>query len=265
MPKRTLIERSGEQSSADHINFLLVETETLARKAKRSKKSLRGDNIYAEKFHEAETKVMRTFRQIQSALLPTASPPLGRTISDVEKELGYFFDPRTSAVDRRDLRRHIDVLLKSEIEDALKSLRSLAVEFVPLEIVIGTRGYVMDVARQVNGCFRNDCLDACGVMVRRLLETLIIEVHEKKGLGNSIKDSAGNYLMFTDLVNKLVSTPALPVGRTTRKELPIIAVVLNNCAHNRIFNISRQQIVQYQASIVIAAQELVSLWDIRKS
>jgi hypothetical protein len=256
---------SAQPLPSDEVNRLLVESEALARTAKRTNKSLRGNNAYADRFHAAQTQVMRLFRGMQSAAMPTAQPALVRTITDIEKELGYFFDPRTSEIDRRDLRRHIDVLLKSEVETAISSLRALDTEFVPLEIVNGTRGYVVNVARQVNGSFQIECFDACGVMIRRLIETLIVEVFEKKGLEKEIKDASGNYLMFTDLVNKLISTAGTPVGRTTRKELPTIAIVLNNCAHNRTFNISKPQLVNYQAAIVITVQELIGLWDIRKS
>jgi len=154
------------------------------------------------------------------------------------------------------------MLVKTEIEPALRALSQHPVEFLPLEIVNGSRGYVVNVARQVNRCFQSECFDACGVMIRRLLETLIIEVFEKKGIANKIKDTSGNYLMFTDLVSKLINSPETPVGRTMRKELPNTAVVLNNCAHSRTFNISRAQLTQHQTVIVIAVQELMGLWDV---
>jgi len=263
MPKKPI--SLDDSTPAEQLGHYLIEAEAIARKAKRSKKSIKGDNSYAEQFHNAQTQVIRIFREIQMQVSPVANDALGRTINDTEKELGYFFDPRTSDADRLDLRRHIDMLTKSEIEPALKSVKSLEAEFIPLEIVNGTRGYVVNVTKQVNGSFKADCWDACGVMIRRLLETLIIEVFEEKGLGNEIKDSGGNYFMFTDLVSKLINTQKTPVGRTTRKELPVIAVVVNNCAHNRTFNISKPQLVQYQAAIVIAVQELINLWDVRKS
>lgn len=158
------------------------------------------------------------------------------------------------------------MLVISEIEPAVKSVKSLGSEFIPLEIVNGTRGYVINVTKQVNGCFQTDyCFDACGVMLRRLLETLIIEVFEEKGIQDKIMDARGNYLMFTDLVDKLLNTHETPVGRTIKKELPTIANVLNNCAHNRRFNIPKTQLVSYQATLIITIQELIGLWDIRKA
>jgi len=252
-----------ELHPAEQLDYFLQQSEAIARQAKRSKQSLKGNNRYAERFHDARTQATRAFREMQSAVTPIANAALERTISDTDKEMSYFFDSKTSDADRRDLRRHVEMLVKTEIEPALKSIRQQEAEYIPIEIVDGSRGYVVNVTRQINRCFQGECYDAGAVMIRRLLETLIIEVFEKKGLANNIKDQSGNYLMFADLVNRLINTVETPVGKTTRKELPIIAVVLNNCAHSRSFNISKAQLVQYQAFIVITIQELMILWDIR--
>jgi hypothetical protein len=256
----------NEMTASEQFRTLLSEAESIIRQAKHSKKSVMGDNGYADRFHIAQAQAMRIFREMQNQIAITADGALSRTMNDVEKELGYFFDPKTPAADRRELRRHIDMLVVSEIEPAVKAAKSLGSEFIPLEIVNGTRGYLVNVTKQVNGCFQTDyCFDACGVMLRRLLETLIIEVFEKKGLQDRILDPRGNYLMFTDLVAKLINSPETPVGRTTKKELPVIANVLNNCAHNRTFNISKTQLVSFQATLIISIQELIALWDIRKT
>jgi hypothetical protein len=255
----------SELPLVDQMDYFLLEAENTANQAKQNKKSLTGNTPNAERFHTARTQTMRAFKEIQSTISPVANDGLERTLNDVEKELSYFFDPRTSIADRRDLRRHIEMLAKSEIEPTIKSVNRIETEFIPIEIVDGSRGYVVNVTRQANRCFQNDSFDACGVMVRRLLETLIIEVFEKKGIAEKIKDSSGNFFMFTDLVSKLINTPETPVGRATKKELSTIATVLNNCAHSRTFNISKTQLVQYQAFVVIAVQELMGLWDVKVS
>lgn len=264
MPPKKKAVNLSELPPTDQLCHLLMEAERLAERAKRNKKSLKGTTIYAERFHNCRTHAARAFKEIQAAIMPIANPSLERTSADIEEELSYFFDPKTSPADRRDLRRHVEMLVRAEIEPALKSLTPAQTEFVPIEIVEGSRGYVVNVTKQINRCFQCDALDACAVMVRRLLETLIIEVFEKKGITDKIKDANGNYLMFTDLVSKLINTPETPIGRATRRELPTIATVLNNCAHSRAFNISKTQLTQYQAPIVIAVQELMGLWDIRK-
>lgn len=251
---------------SEQMSYFLIESEKTAERAKRGKRSLTGNNANAESFHGCRTQAIRAIREIQTALAPSPNSGLERTLADMEKELAYFFNAKTSAADRRDLRRHIEMLVKTEIEPALKSPKRTEAEFIPTEIVDNTRGYVVNVTRQVNRCFNCDSFDACAVMIRRLIETLIIEAFEKKGIASKIKDPAnGNYFMFSDLVSKLINSSETPVGRTTKRDLPNIATVLNNSAHNRTFNISKSQLVQYQTAIVITVQELISLWDIRRS
>ena len=255
----------SELPLVDQVGYYLREAEDVARVANRGNKSLAGSNLYAEKFHTYQIQTGRLLRKLQASVSLIANRGLEQTMLDIDEELTYFFNPKTSLTDRRDLRRHIETLTKTEIEPALQSRgeKDQDDEFLPMQIVDGTRGYVCKVARQINVCFQNDCLDACGVMIRRLIETLIIEVFEKKGISDRITDANGNYILFKDLVNKLVSTQETPIGKTTRQKLPNIAVVLNNCAHSRAFNISRGQLMQYQTPIVIATQELVGLWDVR--
>jgi len=49
---------------------------------------------------------------------------------------------------------------------------------------------------QINGCFENGWHDASAVMIRRLLETLIIEVFEYYKIASRIQNSAGRLLLF---------------------------------------------------------------------
>src|SRR5690348_1804158 len=60
---------------------------------------------------------------------------------------------------------------------------------VPHVLVKGTRGYIERVTTQVNRSYESTCYDACAVMIRRLIETLIIEVFEAKGIADRIKDA----------------------------------------------------------------------------
>ena len=47
---------------------------------------------------------------------------------------------------------------------------------IPHSMVKNTRGYIERVVYQINGSYEKGWFDACAVMMRRLLETLIIEV-----------------------------------------------------------------------------------------
>jgi hypothetical protein len=52
---------------------------------------------------------------------------------------------------------------------------------LPHSLVRGTRGYVERITYQVNGCYEYGWYDACAVMMRRLMETLIIEAFAPRG------------------------------------------------------------------------------------
>src|SRR5713226_1912494 len=99
-------------SPADRMSHYLRQAEKTVEQSKRGKQSLSGNNVYAERFHEYRTLVTSTFRELRATAAAIASPGLERTLIDIESELTYFFNPRTSQADRRDLRRHIEVLVK---------------------------------------------------------------------------------------------------------------------------------------------------------
>src|SRR5687768_3640064 len=71
--------------------------------------------------------------------------------------------------------------------------RSESEQVVAVSLVKDTRGYIEAVVNQVNGCYERGWFDACAVMIRRLLETLIIEAFEANGLADKIKNASGDY------------------------------------------------------------------------
>src|SRR6266446_2706977 len=65
---------------------------------------------------------------------------------------------------------------------------------LPFALVRGTRGYVEKVVNQVNGCYEKGWFDGCAVMMRRLVETLIIECFEHHHIDHKIKNVKGDFL-----------------------------------------------------------------------
>jgi hypothetical protein len=79
-------------------------------------------------------------------------------------------------------------------------------EFIlPHAMVRGTRGYIERVVFQINGCYEKGWFDGCAVMMRRLIETLIIECFEKYKLADKIKNpKTGDFIALGDLVDKAI-------------------------------------------------------------
>lgn len=128
-----------------------------------------------------------------------------------------------------------------------------------IALVRGTRGYIEKVAHQVNGAYQNGWYDASAVMIRRLLETLIIECYEAHKIESRIKDSAGNYLFMKDLVDKVLAEAAWTLGRGARSVLPKLKELGDKAAHNRRYNAMRQDIDKVIPHLREAVQELVAL------
>ncbi|UUO15568.1 DUF4145 domain-containing protein [Dolichospermum heterosporum] len=134
----------------------------------------------------------------------------------------------------------------------------------PMEIVQDTRDYVFRIAKQVNICYTNGCYDACAVMLRRLIETLIIECYEKQGIEKNIKDSNNQYLNLDAMITKFTDEPKFNLSRNTINNLPKLKKIGDNSAHNRHFTASRNDIDKLAQEIRVILPELVNISGLKK-
>lgn len=131
---------------------------------------------------------------------------------------------------------------------------------VPITLVEGTRDYMMIVTRQINKTYEAECYDACAVMIRRLVETLIIEVYEARGIESQIIDpSTSDYFALSRLIDKVKTEASLPLSRNTKKALRDLKDVGDLSAHNRRFNAVRDDIDKLRLDLRVVVQELVYL------
>ena len=94
-------------------------------------------------------------------------------------------------------------------------------QVLPHAVVRGTRGYIERVCHQINGSYENGWYDACAVMMRRLIETLIIEAFEHHKLDNKIKNASTGDFFFLRilLIARSVKLPGI-WGATRSKRCP---------------------------------------------
>lgn len=130
---------------------------------------------------------------------------------------------------------------------------------IMLSLVRGTRGYIERIANQINGAYENGWYDACAVMLRRLIETLIIETFEHHKIADNIKNSSGDFLYLRDLIDKTLSEKTWNLGRTTKQALPKLKDIGDKSAHNRRFLAQRGDIQPLLVDIRTVVQELLFL------
>lgn len=165
----------------------------------------------------------------------------------------------------------LKVLARSEIRVWLESI--LGEVKPPIDHELGylsrdvwkdTRGYIEKVCEQMNGCYQFEFYDAASVMMRRLVETLIIEAYEKLKRENEIKDSNGNYLMLRDLVARAVGQTPIGLGRDAKEALGKIKEMGDRSAHNRRYNAVKPDMDKAQSGLRVVVDELINIADLRR-
>lgn len=141
--------------------------------------------------------------------------------------------------------------------------------YLPEAVWSNTRGYIESVCKQLNGCFRSVYYDAASVMLRRLLETLIIEAYEHLKRESEIKDNggSGNYYMLKDLVaraNGVPPHPGLNLGRDAKKTLEEVKALGDKSAHNRRYNAVQADLTMLRGGVRTTVQELIQIANLKK-
>lgn len=130
---------------------------------------------------------------------------------------------------------------------------------VMLSLVRGTRPYLERIVHQINGSYENGWYDASAVMVRRLVETLIIEVYEANGRAADIKDGNGDFLLLADLISKILADQQFNLSRAAKKALPDLKDVGDKSAHSRFYTAHRKDIEKLAPLLRNVVQELLAL------
>lgn len=130
-------------------------------------------------------------------------------------------------------------------------------------ITRNTRGYIERLVEQINGCYEHGWYDACAVMIRRLLETLIIEAFEAYGDAHLIKNSSGDFVYLKELIQQSLSYPKWNLGRNTKSALKDLKDVGDKSAHGRRFTAQRRDIDDVRAPLRTAVQEFVYLASLK--
>lgn len=137
--------------------------------------------------------------------------------------------------------------------------------YLPRDVWKDTRGYIEKVCTQLNGGYQNGYYDAASVMMRRLVETLIIEAYEQLARQIEIRDGAGNYLMLHDLVFKATGENPIGVGRDAKDALVKIKEMGDRAAHNRRYNTVEAVMNKILSGLRVVADELINIAQLRKS
>jgi hypothetical protein len=225
------------------------EAVSVARKAIRFGKSLKGDNFYGNKLLELRARAANEFREL-SAHTAGDTAALAELIERV-------FVPETKPEDRLQACRELTLSLRTTWKQASPAAPASTALF-PLTILATTkRAYLLSVGRQMNGCYEAGWFDACAVMMRRLIELAIIEAFEAKGIANKVQDAAGNFFQLSELIAAAISEPKLSLSRNAKTALPQLRDVGHRSAHGRYFNAKPEDIERVRSGCRVVVEEFL--------
>jgi hypothetical protein len=145
-----------------------------------------------------------------------------------------------------------------------EGLLSTTQPVIMMSLVRGTSGYIEKVSNQINGAYEKGWYDACAVMLRRLIETLIIETFEHHKIASKIQNSGGDFYYLRDLIDKTLSEKTWNLSRNTKQALPKLKDVGDKSAHSRRYVAQRGDIQPLLVDIRTVVQELTYVSGLKK-
>lgn len=129
---------------------------------------------------------------------------------------------------------------------------------IPRELLTGARGYLDRIVFELNASYDQTLFNCAGVMARRLVETLIIEVFEAKGRASEVRVD-GEYMMFGALIDRLDRAADIHVSRTAMRGLRELKSLGDQTAHNRRFLARKDNVDRIRGGLRTAVEELAHL------
>jgi len=111
---------------------------------------------------------------------------------------------------------------------------SVAGEMIPSDWISGTRPYLEQMVYQINATYEYGMFDACAVLCRRLMESLIIEIYIHQKRHSDIQHD-GVFLMLDGLIVHLGNDQNIQLSRNTAKTMREVKQLGDTAAHDRTY------------------------------
>jgi hypothetical protein len=135
---------------------------------------------------------------------------------------------------------------------------------VPHSLFTTAGGFLQKVAFQVNACYLATAYDGCAVMMRKLVESLIIDCFERHNIADKIKHKGtDDYVMLRDLVKAFLAETAWQgVGRNVKSGLDKLKDLKGTgdlSAHTRFYTARREYIDELKTDLRVVVERLLYL------
>lgn len=118
--------------------------------------------------------------------------------------------------------------------------------------------YFQELSREINSSYEMRNFNSSAVIMRRMVESLIIEAYLRSGLADVIKHN-GNFIMLDALIGKAVSGEHFELSRDVKSALPKIKELGDKASHSRTYILKKVDVDDVALQFRSAVHELVDL------
>jgi hypothetical protein len=130
--------------------------------------------------------------------------------------------------------------------------------YIQPEILDRMPAYITRLVPQVNGAYECEWYEAAAMVLRRIMETLIIELYTRRGWTQDVQDPDTNeFLMLKPLINKLNGDARLRMQRRTIEGLEMVKLLGDAAAHDFRIRIRKPDLDRIQSAVRLTCERLV--------
>jgi hypothetical protein len=122
----------------------------------------------------------------------------------------------------------------------------------------GKDRYLRDITIEINTAFRNGAYNACSVMLRRLLETLIIKAHTRNGTAEMARNADGEFYQLGKLIDDVIGNQIFGLSRNAYEAMPDLKRLGDWGAHNPSILVRHTDLEPLKAKARVCFEELLA-------
>lgn len=128
--------------------------------------------------------------------------------------------------------------------------------FIDPDIFKDTPTFIQYLVPQLNGCWDREWNEACALTIRRLLESLIIHLYEKRGWDAEIRGTDG-YIKLQNLVDKVCGDGRVGLGKKPKEGLQHLKQIGDVAAHDFRVRVRRTDLNHKRTELRLACERLI--------
>lgn len=248
-------------SSADNFVSDIKEFSKILRQARKSRSSIASHRYYAPKARSALASLRKNFLMMKRDYPEERFHRVAFQIATIEPLVSKLVEifpsqPRDLLHLLNEVAFKADSDLAAELDEPQATPRlSTNAPFLPNDLIGDRHTILQKVLWEANRCYDAACYNSCAAMIRRLVESLVIEAYERHGIADRIKRD-GEYVEFGTLVGKAAAEPTLRLTRNTKRVLPDLKFFGDLGAHNRMALVRKDDLDRLHNQIRAGVEEL---------